>query len=168
MSSPMMAFTLKASGITPVIKTPVKIHAVDKDGNNKVSEVIAIWDTGATKTCISYKLAKALNIIPLGFAKAHTAAGIARMEEYSIRVELPGSIICSSIRCGSFPGSGDVHVLIGMDIITTGDLSITNAGGKTYVSFRIPPDYRHIDYHAAQEKGKNGKLMSEHIRKQQK
>jgi len=30
-------------------------------------------------------------------------------------------------------------VLIGMDVITTGDLAITNHNGKTTFSFRVPP-----------------------------
>ena len=33
-----------------------------------------------------------------------------------------------------------------MDIITLGDLAITNAGQQTVVSFRVPSDTRHIDY----------------------
>ena len=33
-----------------------------------------------------------------------------------------------------------------MDIITRGDLAITNAGGRTVCSFRMPPGLDHVDY----------------------
>lgn len=36
-------------------------------------------------------------------------------------------------------------LLIGMDIITTGDFSITNVGGKTIFSFRVP-SIKELDY----------------------
>ena len=48
-------------------------------------------------------------------------------------------------------------VLIGMDIITLGDFSITNVGGKTIFSFRVPSTET-IDY-VQQD---NQKRMSSH------
>jgi hypothetical protein len=42
-------------------------------------------------------------------------------------------------------------ILIGMDIITLGDFAITNANHRTVVSFRIPPDTKHIDFVATDE-----------------
>jgi len=37
-------------------------------------------------------------------------------------------------------------IIIGMDILTQGDLAITNHDHRTVVSFRVPPDSKHIDY----------------------
>ena len=54
-----------------------------------------------------------------------------------------------------------------MDIICAGDFSITNANGKTVVSYRIPPDAFHIDYVATQKSDKKGKLLKEQLRKKQ-
>jgi len=36
-----------------------------------------------------------------------------------------------------------------MDILTLGDLAITNHDRQTVVSFRVPPDTVHIDFVAA-------------------
>lgn len=54
-----------------------------------------------------------------------------------------------------------------MDIIAAGDLAITNANGKTVVSYRIPPDAFHIDYVAVQKPDKKGKLIKEQLKKKQ-
>jgi len=45
---------------------------------------------------------------------------------------------------GQLAGGG-VDVLIGMDVITIGDFSITNFGAEAIFSFRIPSQ-GHVDY----------------------
>ena len=40
-----------------------------------------------------------------------------------------------SVALGDF---ADCDVLIGMDVITLGDLAVTNAGGQTVFTFRVP------------------------------
>jgi hypothetical protein len=37
-----------------------------------------------------------------------------------------------------------------MDILTLGDLAITNHNHQTVLSFRVPPDTRHIDFVSAE------------------
>ena len=64
-------------------------------------------------------------------------------------------------------GAPGLDALIGMDIIAAGDLAITNANGKTVVSYRIPPDAFHIDYVAVQKPDKKGKLIKEQLKKKQ-
>lgn len=165
MNSIKLAFTIKADGILKQIRTDVTIHPVDKKGNNVKAN--AIWDTGATRTCISRRLASLLNVSPIGMGISHTANGPCQTDEYLIRLELPGGSLSPVIRCATFNGSTDIDVLVGMDLISTGDFSITNAGGKTYVSFRSPSDYRHIDYNVAMRKDKKSADMREYIKKNQ-
>jgi hypothetical protein len=43
------------------------------------------------------------------------------------------------------PAAQPFDVIIGMDIITHGDFSMTNVGGKTWVSSRVP-SYDSVDY----------------------
>jgi hypothetical protein len=50
------------------------------------------------------------------------------------------------VRVTEFESNDRFDILIGLDIITIGDFSITNHNGKTVVSFRIPSDTYHIDY----------------------
>lgn len=165
MSRPLASFTIKAGGLLNQIRIKVMIHPLDESG--KSVEAVALWDTGATRTCISKRLAGLMGVAPVGYGIAHTANGQCQTEEYLIRLEMKNRVITAPIRSSTFNGSADVDVLIGMDIITAGDFSITNANGKTYVSFRIPPDYRHIDYTVASKKDKAGKLMNDHLRKNQ-
>ena len=42
-------------------------------------------------------------------------------------------------------GAAGIGVLIGMDIITSGDFSVSNYNGKTVFTFRTPSQER-IDY----------------------
>jgi hypothetical protein len=40
----------------------------------------------------------------------------------------------------------EFDVIIGMDILRHGDMAVTNSGGITVFSFRVPPDNKHIDF----------------------
>jgi hypothetical protein len=59
----------------------------------------------------------------------------------------------TNIRAMEFTSDKIFDILIGMDIITLGDFTITNAGHRTVVSFRVPPDTKHIDFVSADEEG---------------
>lgn len=59
---------------------------------------------------------------------------------------MPNNLVIPSVRvteCAD--NAGDFGVIIGMDVITMGDFSITNYDSKTTVSFRIP-SIKTIDY----------------------
>lgn len=65
---------------------------------------------------------------------------------YFVSIELPNALQFTEVEVtvGTF---GDFDVLIGMDIITMGDLAITNLDGRTTFSFRVPSLVR-IDFAA--------------------
>lgn len=155
------AFTIHAKGKLNQIRSEVTISAASSITVN------AIWDTGASGTCISRKVAQALKLIPIGMSSHNTAAGTIDCYDYIVDVVLPNNVCIQKVRVSDFLGGPDLDVLIGMDIISTGDLSITNANGKTVVSFRFPPDAFHIDYVATQKSDKSGKLIKEQLRKKQ-
>ncbi|GHT95342.1 hypothetical protein FACS1894141_3770 [Spirochaetia bacterium] len=56
-------------------------------------------------------------------------------------IVLPNMVSIHNIRVTEFFDSDDFEVIIGMDLITQGDLAISNDGGKTVLSFRIPPGH---------------------------
>ena len=58
---------------------------------------------------------------------------------------LPNKIGFPHIRVTRGVLSPDVDMLIGMDLITQGDFSITNTGNKTIFSFRCP-SMHHVDF----------------------
>lgn len=166
------AFTIQSSaGKIREIITSVKAASAAElqrifGGDTKTIPISALWDTGASSSCISKKVAAEIGLQPLGMAEVHTAGGIHTVPVYKIDVFL-NDIIFYSIEVTEFVGNGKFDMLVGMDIITLGDLAITNANGNTAVSFRIPPDAFHIDYVKALQKNKSGKLVKEQLRKKQ-
>jgi hypothetical protein len=136
------AFTIKSPiGLLSVIKTEITAHH-----RGKQIRASAIWDTGATRSCISPRVITAIGLTAFGFKNVQTANGIVRCGKYRLSLGLPNSVLVRDITVSSFSGGKDIDILIGMDVINLGDFSITNYGGITVVSFRMPPDTCHIDY----------------------
>jgi hypothetical protein len=145
------ALTLKAPGIARNIVLPVVINQSEslcqKFGLDKIeADVYALLDTGATNTSISDTLAANLGLKPVGRYKVEAAGGIHMAAAYSIDVLLRNMVSFTNIRAAAFVKNDQFDIIIGMDIITLGDLAITNANNRTVVSFRVPPDVEHIDY----------------------
>lgn len=137
--------------------TPIGVTEVDKltaqgETTSKTLEkmdmasldYVAVWDTGATGTVISQKVVDNLGLKPSGKANIEVVgpAGQAQPNRYVantylVDLILPNSTLISSIRVSDGdPGGGDV--LIGMDVIQLGDLSVSNFKGRTVISFRLP------------------------------
>lgn len=132
------AFTLSENSIVQRLKTTV--HIFDRYTNqdiNIVKKWIAIWDTGATTTCITAKVANELGLIPTGTATTSTAGGDKECNTYCIDILLPNNILINNLTVFEVH-LNDGNVLIGMDIIKYGDFTISNYNGKTKLSFRIP------------------------------
>lgn len=143
------AFTVKAKGgILKVIQTPITIHL---PGSNKKMNVTGIWDTGATGTTITKNVAAALGLIASGKAWCHTANGKALQNTYTIDASFPTGVKIEGIICSEVDAlSGGCEALIGMDIITLGDFSITNHNGITCMSFRLPSSHEIESVHQLQ------------------
>lgn len=138
------AFTIKSnSGITNQLTTLVDVVVPN---TKNAFHVKAIWDTGATATVITDNVVKSLGLIPTGMSHVNTANGIALQNTYIIDVILPNGLKITDVTVtGATALSGGCEVLIGMDVITLGDLSITHYKGCTCMSFRIPSMHE-IDY----------------------
>lgn len=79
-------------------------------------------------------------------AQVNTANGIATQKTYTIDVGLPNRVIIQGIIATEIDElSSGCDSLIGMDVITLGDFSITNHNGSTCMSFRIPSGHE-LDY----------------------
>lgn len=134
------AFTKEEKGIINVLKTQVAV-IVDKNINPDYTKIkdkyVAIWDTGATNTVISEKLAQELKLMPIGRTNVSTAGGIIEANKYIVGLKLPNNLQIQNVMvtAGNLNGT---DFLIGMDIITLGDFSVTNLNGKTTFSFRYP------------------------------
>lgn len=98
----------------------------------------AIWDTGATNSVITQAVVTACGLTPSGVTDVRHAAGKSeKVPTYLVNIGLPNGVGYPGVRVsiGQFSG-GDI--LIGMDIIGTGDFAVTNVNGATKFSFRHP------------------------------
>ncbi len=138
------AFTVKSSGgLLKVLITDINVHV---SGISKYTSIKAIWDTGASGSAITKKVAQQLGLIPTGMAQVNTANGMAVQNTYTIDIGLPNKVIIQSIIATEIDAlAAGCDALIGMDVITLGDFSITNHNGTTCMSFRIPSG-QEIDY----------------------
>lgn len=130
------------SGLARRLLTPVTVISDDK---SKFVQVDALWDTGATCTCISHETVSQLALVPTGMMTVKTASGTEDVKTYLINIGLPNHIAIEEVRvCDSAIGEQGIGMLIGMDIISMGDFSVTNRQ-NTVFSFRIP-SIKEINY----------------------
>ncbi|MBQ9355882.1 MAG: hypothetical protein IJT98_01110 [Prevotella sp.] len=98
---------------------------------------MAFWDSGATNSLITKKVVEDLHLAVSEFAELYHAGGSNLSNCYDVFIELPNEILIGPLKVieGQIEGS---DVLIGMDIIGSGDFMITNNGGHTEMAFSIP------------------------------
>lgn len=135
------AFTTTSMGIRNKLVNMADIW-VDK---NKY-HAKALWDTGATNSCISTNVVQALSLVPTGKKNICTPSGSDTVNTYLVNITLPNNVIIPDIEvCDSQIGNQGLDLLVGMDIINQGDLSVTNFNGQTVFSF-CTSSTRRIDY----------------------
>jgi predicted aspartyl protease len=143
------AFTLKSdNGPLRVLKTHCGVckafNPLQGGQHPEVSQFVGLWDTGASGTVISKDVVDKLDLKPIGKSKVFHANGESIVNVYAINLFLPNQVGFQFVKVTEGVLSG-FDLLIGMDIITTGDFSITNVGGKTTFSFRVP-SVKEVDF----------------------
>ncbi len=147
---PVVSFTTSYNGRSNVLINQALIsRAFDpsrtKNPPKNPKKFNAIWDTGATASVITRKVAEECGLKSIGIAKVFTAGGEHRSPVYLISLFLPNKVVIPQLRVTEGVLPGDAEVLIGMDIIGQGDFAVTNKDGKTTFSFRMPSIER-IDF----------------------
>jgi len=138
------AFFVTYEGITGEIITPVGIlplNTTDPALHRVLVEVEALWDTGATATCIKPALWERLKLCPFepGRTKFAGIGGNVTADVALVDLLLTAELeieLCP-VYVMDFPG--DAEILIGMDIISMGDFVVCNADNITSFSFAMPP-----------------------------
>ena len=98
----------------------------------------AIWDTGASNTCIDEDACARMSLVATGQVETHTANGVKRANTYLVNIGLPNRVGFPGVRVTECSVIPNADMLIGMDIIGAGDFAVTNKDGKTVMTYRFP------------------------------
>ena len=133
--SPHFAFKVSYPNLARELSTVVTIENLI---THKSIEVKGIWDTGATNSVISKKVFALLNLFPIDTA---VVSGVNSLNHTAIvtiaHLLLPNKVKIENVRF-TVDELANTEVLIGMDIISKGDFSISNANNQTVFSFALP------------------------------
>ena len=142
------AFTIKFRGKANVLGTEVGIsESFDLKSEENPPEIIninAVWDTGASTTCISQKVVTDLGLSEIDKKLVHTANNDRLAGVYLVNIYLPNGVAFDGIRVVDMEVPS-TDILIGMDIINKGDFAVTHKKGFTCMTFQIP-SYHNIDF----------------------
>jgi len=150
---PPSGFTRHYNDVATCLDTPVGIGLpFDLLGGEEQpplpSDFSALWDTGATKSCIRYAIAKQLNLPQIGETEVLGVDGLCISDIYLASVGLPNHVAIPEIELLGCNDSLDYSMLIGMDIINKGDFLINTFNGRTTFSFQMPAiqplDLKHL------------------------
>jgi hypothetical protein len=148
--SKIHCLTIKYAALTNRIVCSVQISFAESllsPGETPIKEnCIAVWDTGATNSGITELSAQKLKLAPTGRKKVSGLGGTIEKNTYVIDLVLPNNVRFQNLTVTEIENPVDENgnkldvfgILIGMDIIGTGDFTATNFESKTVMSFRIP------------------------------
>lgn len=131
------AFTAKGAGFLRELIAPIGVTALGDPAPKELS-FAGLWDTGATGCAITKKVADAIGAIPTGIVRVGSVHGPADVNEYVVNLHLPNQITISEVEVTELCDEAGCDVLIGMDVMVRGDFAVSNYGGKTYFTFRVP------------------------------
>lgn len=145
------AFTIKHNGRARSIVTEIQVaRAFDPAKHDPATfehrAFRALWDTGASASVITDKVVMSLGLKPTGQMEIQHAGGKSMNLTYMVNIGLPNNVNIAGVlvsECANIVSAFDA--IIGMDIITLGDMSITNVAGETTMSYRLP-SVATIDY----------------------
>jgi uncharacterized protein YchJ len=99
----------------------------------------AIWDTGASMSAVSPRIVNECALKQIGLVRCGTAGGIVeKCPVYLVAIYLPNKIAFPQLRVTGAAQISGADILVGMDIINSGDLFVTNFNGRTIFNFRMP------------------------------
>ena len=141
-SAPFKAFTVRANGIWDRVVTDVGVcEAYDPASAPaplpRIQSAKAIWDTGANRSVISSSIAESLGLPSAGEVEVCHAGGKDVSPTYVVNFKLPNGVMIAGALVTHAPLT-ICDVLIGMDVIALGDMSLSNANRKSCMSFRTP------------------------------
>ena len=125
------------------IATPISVSCQCSSACIPVHQCTAIWDTGATSSMISEKLARKLNLTPEGTVKVSGVHGIEESNIYTIQLQFNNGFTLNDIQVSEAGNNAGFDILIGMDIIARGIFiidGVNNAENGCQIAFALPLD----------------------------
>lgn len=118
------------------LKSPANVYGPYR---NKASiGVKAVWDTGSRTSCISRRLAKELDLQETGRMTVITPSGTIEMPVHRIDLVLWEDLSFNDLAVIEYPlENHDCDILIGMDVISRGRLTVDSREGKTRITFSL-------------------------------
>ena len=150
MPSQSFAFTMTANGQPNVLLSECHIEPAGST-QGQLNTFNAIWDTGATHSSITQEVVDKCGLKPIARTKVFHAGINDDPDEtdvYLVNIGLPNRVLVEGVRVSRLGFAGG-DVLIGMDVINTGDFAITHANDQMKFTFQIPPQ-ADIDFVIAQ------------------
>lgn len=151
MSAESHSFTTYHDGIARQLRNKVLIsRALGPRGRlrrpdpKRAKDFFAIWDTGATNCAVTPRVVDECGLKPIRMVRVYTAGGEDDKNVYLVDIYLPNKLVVTNVHVTECDIRG-ADVLIGMDIISSGDFAVSNVSGKTTFTFRMPSSKR-IDF----------------------
>jgi hypothetical protein len=143
-----MAFTCRYNGRSLRLTSEVTIfppHGPTSGPLPQGEKYHALYDTGATHSAISPRVVADLKLPSIGATNVGVGGGTLTTSSHLVNIGLPNKVMFSTLRVAQMALHGGIDVLIGMDVIGSGDFSVTHHNGKTTFSFCCP-SRKEIDF----------------------
>jgi hypothetical protein len=141
-SIPYHAFSMQLSQVVTRIPSEVVVA-----GDSGLSfNARAVWDTGAMRSVVTPQVVNSLALAYVDFVTVTGVNNVSRAPVVLVSAILPNNIRITGLKAVVSDMRQGIDMLIGMDIISMGDLALSNGGDKTFFSFAIPPFPDKIDF----------------------
>lgn len=97
-----------------------------------------LWDTGATHSAVTKETAEILGLQPMGETTLIGIHGEEICNFYRVSLNLPHLLFIPDVKVTEGATNEAFGVILGMDVICTGDFAITNVNGNSTFSFCVP------------------------------
>jgi hypothetical protein len=152
-SDQFFALTLRSKGnflhsiVTPVGVSIPFVESFVQKNDPRIQHTKALWDTGATHSVITKGAALSLGLKPIDKVKVSHATGESIENVFLVNLYLPNGLVIPNQRVTECADNvGGFGVIIGMNIISGGDFSISHQSGETIFSYRYPSKQKEVDF----------------------
>jgi hypothetical protein len=141
-----IAFTVRYTGRSPRLTSEIEIFPAFGPGQTPSTgkTFVALYDTGATHSAVSPQVVADLNLPVIGAGNAAVGGGMIPTTVHLVNIALPNKVMFPMVTVSKMVLLG-FDVIIGMDILGTGDFSVTHHNDNTTFSFCVP-SRKEIDF----------------------